>query len=297
MQKSVKENRQMWIGGSDIPAIMGISPFTTRYDLLLFKSGIKENEFEGNQYTEYGNIMEPKIRNYINDNILDIYTETKYENPKKGIRCHLDGENKTHVLEIKTTSQIHETIDEYEVYLVQLLFYMMNVKKDKGILAVYDRPENFDEAFDESRLITYEININDYKDLCDEIMDSVDRFKNDLERLKENPLLSEEDLLPIPIQELSNKIIEIENQLSAYKELEAKQKELKKQLYENMVLYGLKSWRTPNGILITKVSGTEDKVEMVFNEDKFKDEQPVVYASYCEEKVKKGRNGSIRITL
>ena len=49
--------------------------------------------------------------------------------------------------------------------------------------------------------------------------------------------------------------------------------------------------------LLEIFSGTEDKVEMVFNEDKFKDEQPVVYASYCEEKVKKGRSGSIRITL
>ena len=37
MQTSVKQDRQKYIGGSDIPAIMGISPFTTRYDLLLYK--------------------------------------------------------------------------------------------------------------------------------------------------------------------------------------------------------------------------------------------------------------------
>ena len=32
MQVSVKQDRQKWIGGSDIPIIMGISPFTSRFD-------------------------------------------------------------------------------------------------------------------------------------------------------------------------------------------------------------------------------------------------------------------------
>ena len=55
-------DRFKWIGGSDIPAIMGISPFTTRFDLLLFKAELKENDFKGNEYTRYGQVMEPKIR-------------------------------------------------------------------------------------------------------------------------------------------------------------------------------------------------------------------------------------------
>ena len=62
MQISVKENRDLYIGGSDIPKIMGISTFQTRWELLQEKAGLLENSFEGNSYTEYGNKMEPKIR-------------------------------------------------------------------------------------------------------------------------------------------------------------------------------------------------------------------------------------------
>lgn len=297
MQKSVKEDRQLWIGGSDIPAIMGISPFTTRYDLLLFKAGIKESSFDGNEYTEYGNTMEPKIRDYINNHLGLNFIEGKHEDKEKGFRCHTDGETDDTILEIKTTSQVHSDIDDYKVYLVQLLFYMMNTKREKGILAVYKRPKDFNEEFDEVRLVIYWVDIEDYKPLCYEIMSAIDRFKIDLEKIKENPLTSEEDLLPASIQDISNQIVEIENQLASYKELEQKQKELKEKLYEQMTLNDIKSWETPNGTKITRVDSTPDKTEMVFNEEKFKEEQALVYASYCEEKIKKGRSGYIKITL
>ena len=65
MQKSVSEDRHLYIGGSDLPIIMGISSFKSRFDLLLEKAELKENDFDGNSYTEYGNVMEEKIREYI----------------------------------------------------------------------------------------------------------------------------------------------------------------------------------------------------------------------------------------
>jgi len=297
MQASVKQDREKWIGGSDIPAIMGISPFISRYDLLLLKAGIKESTFEGNEYTEYGNVMEPKIRDYINEQYGVYFEEGKHEDEENGFRCHTDGEYNEEVLEIKTTSQIHKDIDDYKIYLVQLLFYMMNTKKPYGMLAIYERPENFDEEFDKNRLQVYNFSISQYQELCEEIMDSVEQFKKDLEKIKENPLLSEDDLIPMPIKELSEKVIEIENQLASIKQLEKQQKELKTKLYTAMEEYGVKNWKTPNGTLITRVLNTPDKVEMAFNEEKFKEEQPVVYASYCEEKIKKGRSGYVKITL
>lgn len=297
MQASVKEDRQKWIGGSDTPIIMGISPFTTRFDLLLFKAGLQENEFEGNEYTEYGNTMEPKIRTYINGLYNTNFIEGKHEDEKLGYRCHTDGENKDTILEIKTTSQIHDSIEDYKIYLVQLLFYMMNTKKKKGMLAVYKRPEDFDEEFDVQRLFIYEIDIEDYKELCEEIIVSVNQFKMDLDRIKENPLLTEEDLLPIPIKELSHELEVIENKLETYKQLEQEEKELKQKLYEAMEKYNIKKWETPNGTKITRVDSTPDKTVIKFNEDKFKEEQPVVYASYTEETIQKGRTGGIRITI
>lgn len=298
MQASVKEDREKWIGGSDIPIIMGISPFTTRYDLLLYKAKLQENEFNGNEYTEYGNIMESKIRDYINELFNTNFIEGKHEDEKLGYRCHTDGENKDTILEIKTTSQIHDSIEDYKIYLVQLLFYMMNTNKKNGILAVYKRPEDFDEEFDVDRLIIYQIGIDDYKELCEDIIVSVNQFKMDLDRIKENPLLTEEDLLPIPIKELSHELEVIENKLETYKQLEQEEKELKQKLYEAMEKYNIKKWETPDKkMLITRVESTPDKTVMKFNEDKFKEEQPVVYASYTEEAIQKGRTGGIRITI
>ena len=66
MQESVKQDREKFIGGSDIPIIMELSPFKSRFDLLLEKAGYKKNDFDGNVFTEYGNKMESKIRDHIN---------------------------------------------------------------------------------------------------------------------------------------------------------------------------------------------------------------------------------------
>lgn len=297
MQATVKTDREKYIGGSDIPIIMGISPFTSRYDLLLYKAELKENEFTGNEYTEYGNKMEGKIRDFINLNLQDKFIEGKHVDEEKHFRCHTDGENKEAILEIKTTSQIHDTVEEYEVYLVQLLFYMINTNRKKGILAVYNRPEDFSEEFDANRLVIYSIDIENYEGLVNNIMYEVDRFKEDLEKIKENPFLTEQDLLPMPVQEISHQLEMLEHQIELYKDLEKQEKELKTQLYEAMNKYGIKKWKTPNGMQITKCDATPDKKEMVFNEEKFKEEQAIIYASYCEEKIKKGKSGYIRITL
>ena len=51
MQASVKQDRDKFIGGSDIPIIMELSPFKSRYDLLLEKAGLKDDTFSGNIYT------------------------------------------------------------------------------------------------------------------------------------------------------------------------------------------------------------------------------------------------------
>ena len=98
----VSIDRTKWIGGSDIPAIMGISPFTTRFDLLLFKAELLENDFKGNEFTRYGQVMEPKIRNYINEEYHLKYRPSRHEFIKKRYRCHTDGEDKDSILEIKT---------------------------------------------------------------------------------------------------------------------------------------------------------------------------------------------------
>lgn len=295
MQKSVKEDRERYIGGSDSPIILGISPFKTRYELLLEKAGLKEDDFEGNQFTEYGNMMEEKIRNYINEKYDTAFVEGKHI--EGDIRCHTDGENKDYILEIKTTSEIHENVDDYKTYLVQLLFYMYHTRRHLGMLAVYERPEDFNEEFEKERLHIYSVKIEDYEELIYKINNAVDQFIIDLQKLKENPFLTEEDLLPIDLTKISYEIIVLENKLKEYKKIEQEQKELKEQLKKAMEEKGIKNWQTPNGAKITLVEDGKDKEVMKFNEKKFMEENQDIYNKYLETKIQKGKNGYVLITL
>lgn len=190
--QDVRTDRNKYIGGSDIPIIMNISPFKKRFDLLLEKADLLENEFDGNIYTEYGNILEPKIREYINKLKNTNYIE--YKKIDGNIRCHLDGFNEVNVLEIKTTSQIRKKVSSYKKYLVQLLFYMQQTNVEKGLLAVYERPKDFCEEFQEDRLQLFDIDIKDYDDLLKDINTAVKKFMEDLEKIKENPFIEEWEL-------------------------------------------------------------------------------------------------------
>lgn len=318
--QAVTIDRHKFIGGSDTPILMGISPFKTRFELLLEKAQLKDNDFEGNEYTEYGNILEPKIRDFINQTEKDKYIEDKII--QDDLRYHSDGFNGKSVLEIKTTSQIKENVEDYKVYLVQLLFGMQIHGVKKGKLAVYERPKDFNEEFDEERLTIYDIDIKDYKDLLEKINFEIERFRTDLIKVKENPFITEEDLQPKEVIELSNQIIEIENQLQTFKDLETKQKKLKDKLKKAMEEFGIKKWTTPNDTKITLVADGEDKeievfnesllkeqdeklyekyteeqVIKVFNEEKFVEENEELSKKYTETKIKKGRTGYVRISI
>lgn len=297
--QDVTIDRNLYIGGSDIPIILGISKFKKRFDLLQEKAGLQENDFQGNKYTEYGNELEPKIREFINkDNKYPFYEDKLIVGD---IRCHVDGFNgKDTILEIKTTSQIHNSLDEYKVYLVQLLFYMNNYNVKKGKLVVYERPEDFNIEFDETRIHIYEIDIKDYKDLIEEINQAVDQFRIDLSKIKENPFLTEEDLQPKELIELSNKVAIFEKQIAEYKKIEVEYKAFKEKLYQAMEEYKVVKWTTNGNFQITKVAKKDDVTvtESFFNVDKFKEEHPEIYQQYLEEKetIKKGKVGYVLIT-
>ena len=312
MQESVSKDREKFIGGSDIPIIMEISPFKSRFDLLLEKAGYKKNDFEGNVFTEYGNTMESKIREWLNEDLDAKFVEGKHimdipngwqehDNGMK-IRCHTDGENDAldTILEIKTTSQVFDSLDDYQIYLVQILFYMYMTEKHFGILAVYKRPDDMSEEFDEKNLQLWHIDIVDHKDLIVEIKKAVARFLDDLQKVKSNPFITEEELLPADIPEITKRIIAFEQQISRMKELEKKIKSEKARLKTAMETAGVKKWETPNGTKITLVADTEDKAvkEPFFNAERFMAEHPELVEQYTETKdvIKKGKKGFVRIT-
>ena len=301
MQETVNQDREKYIGGSDIPIILNLSPFKSRFDLLLEKAGYKENDFKGNIYTEYGNTMEPKIREAINAEIEDTFVEGKHVREAEadeiiGVRIHTDGETDDTILEIKTTSTIYPSIDDYKLYLVQLLFYMVNTGKPYGILAVYDRPEDLSEEFESDRLQVFNVRLKDYEELCSEISDACESFIEDLKKVKDNPFITEEELLPTDITEITRRILAFEDQIKYMKSVEAQIKSEKARLKDAMQASGVKSWTTPNGYKITLVPDGEDSTKKVLDEDKLKKEDPDTYNKYLKDKIVKGRSGYVLIT-
>lgn len=277
--QDVKIDRNKYIGGSDIPIVMGISPFKSRFDLLLEKAGYKEDDFEGNCYTEYGNALEPKIRDYINQNQGDKFEEGK--TIVDDIRCHTDGINETTVLEIKTTSQVHTKIEEYKIYLVQLLFYMQYTKREKGKLAVYNRTEDFNEEFEEKRLSIFDIDINDYADLLNQINLSVNKFKEDLEKVKANPFITEEELYPDNLKELSKIYIDNIERINQITEENKKIADLLKIMFKESNIKNCSSGKKKI-TYVAETNGKETTIE-TFNIEKFKEENNELFKEYSEE--------------
>ena len=301
MQETVKQDRQKYLGGSDIPIIMNLSPFKSRFDLLLEKAGYKVSDFEGNVYTEYGNTMESKIRDAINSQIKEPFTEGKHtreatEDELIGVRIHTDGENSNSILEVKTTSQIFDDIDDYKIYLVQLLFYMVNTGKQYGLLAVYERPDDLSEEFEPERLRLYNIDVNNYAELCSEIGEACEKFIEDLAKVKANPFITEDELLPAEIPDIAKRILAFEDQIRFMKDIEAKIKTEKARLKAAMEAASVKSFTTPKGFKITLVPDGEDKVDKKFNEKKLKEADPETYNKYLEDKLVKGKAGYVLIT-
>jgi hypothetical protein len=297
----VSIDRDKYIGGSDIPAILGISKFTSRWQLLLEKAGLEVRPFGGNRYTEYGHIIEPQIRDHINQVYRTIFVPNRVINGD--IRYHADGFNGDCVLEVKSTSEIYSTVDGYKVYLVQLLKGMEENHVTKGKLAVYERPEDLNPVFDPMRLQVFDIHMEDYQNLLNHVNKEIDKFRADLKRLKENPLLSEQDFLPIGngLVALSNKVVQFENQLAAMKDIENQLKEAKKQLYNEMLKHNVKSWTSPNGTKITRVDEVPGKSKKVleFQQELFEKECPSTFERYCRmvEKKTAGKAGFVRITV
>lgn len=294
----------------EISTILGINKFKTRWELLQEKAGIIEPEEVDNEYTRFGEKLEPLIRGFINETEKDKFLEDTVveEHDIISNRCNYDGKNKTTALEIKTTSIVHEDIRDYKCYVVQLLWGMMLDKLKKGKLAVYNRPDDFDEEFDPFRLQIFDINIKDYKDWIEEINLAVEQFRIDLQKLKENPFMSEEDLYPKELVEMGNKLVELEEALLDYKEVQKIYDDFKAHARELMIENGMKTLTINDRIKITNIQDTPDKIveEEYYDEDKFIRENPKLHEEYhnklAEYKdtrnvIKKGRKGYLRITL
>lgn len=179
---NVTEDRHLWVGGSDIPTILGINKYKKKEELIKEKALAIKSEFQGNIYTEYGNILEPKIRNFINENYNCQFKETTQYDKDLKIRANMDGfdEYNNMVLEIKTAG----VKPRWDEYITQLQLYLWITGSDRGLLAIYQRPKDFrtNLDFNKEQLTIKEIK----KDTLEQkyILTEIEKFWSDVEKYK-----------------------------------------------------------------------------------------------------------------
>jgi len=288
---NVTNNRQLYVGGSDVPVILGLSKYKTQYELAREKAGIVEPEQISNPYISFGNKMEPHIREYINTmNSLHFHPET-FIDQENHIRSNVDGiddKNKI-LLEIKT----HGATPTEKVYEAQMQLYMHQTGCEYGWLAMYRRPNDFDLEFDSNNLKIKEVEKD--QGYVEKILDAIETFWIRVIYLQENPKMTEKefylvgndmDKLVARVERFEMQIIDFKNQA---KQIEAQQKAFKDELYQKMEENDIKKFDTGK-IVITRILPTTRK-----NVDgtRLKKERPEIYEEFLKIIDVKG---TVRIT-
>lgn len=204
-QETVEIDRSQYIGGSDIPIILGISGFTKPNKLAQLKNKVIPYENKKTLYTEFGHIFEPFIREVANKKFNMNTVPCCKTSEELWLRANCDGYDSENslLLEVKTNNGEHEDKSDY---IVQIHFYMAMYDVKKCILAEYGRTKEEEEIinellesnasdeklnevasklFDKNRIKFTEIDYNE--ELENKIFFCIENFKNiDLEMAKRN---------------------------------------------------------------------------------------------------------------
>lgn len=308
---NVTVDRHKYVGGSDLPTILGLNAKygTSIFEFAKEKAGIIPNSFKGNEYTKYGQKMEPVIRDYINSIYQVNYLEDTVIDTKRGYRGNTDGIDRgadIPILEIKTFG---EELD-VDYYTAQCQFYMETFSQDACLLVGYKRPDDFytgvdyqlenDDSyfnleFDENRIVTHII----YRDpsVWVKIEERIIAFKKAVEKLRKNNNMTEAEFNKIfygtDIVKASNKVAKLETKLLKFKELEKQHKQVKEELYKLFDEKGILSFDTGT-MKITKVAPTSYDTVSV-DTAKLKEENEEIYNKYKVTKTT-NKKGYILIT-
>ena len=97
-----------------------------------------------------------------------------------------------------------------------------------------------DVEFDSLLLTTYKIKRSDYEEFIDEIRREVERFREDLKKLKEDPFLEEKEFFPEDVQGLANKLVEFKKREEVLEKWKAEREVLEHKLVDALTEQGLK---------------------------------------------------------
>lgn len=207
-EDNVETNRHLYIGGSDLPSILRLNKQYGK-PLLTFgkeKLGIIENTFKGNEYTRYGQFMEPFVRDYINNVFGYKFKEDSKIDSDRMYRGNCDGIDKKQgmLLEVKTFGAKLDI----RMYEPQCQFYMELFNVDECLLVGYKRPSTFytgiefnfdndasffDLTFDESNVVVYKIKRD--KEMFAKMELEINKFKYLLDCLREEVVLNETSII------------------------------------------------------------------------------------------------------
>lgn len=146
--QNVTVDRDKYVGASDLPTILGLNKSYGKSTIQFAKEKLKleESTFKGNQYTKYGQLMEPLIRNFINEYYGFNFVEDTIIDEKRKLRGNCDGIDRSakKLLEIKTFSNKLKV----DYYTPQCQMYMELFDIDECWLVGYDRPSDFYAGID-----------------------------------------------------------------------------------------------------------------------------------------------------
>lgn len=239
-EPNVTENRNIYVGGSDVPVILGLSKFKKQFELASEKVGITKSDFKGNEYTQYGHAMEPQIREYINLTTDYEFVETSTVCEERGLRSNTDGVDhaaKT-LLEIKT----HGVTPTIEIYKAQMQLYMFQSDLDQALLALYQRPQDFNLEFDSDNFDSFYVDRDDY--FIENMLHEIGLFWKRCEWLGKNRGASEydynhcleESIIPGGKRKMANEL-QVKTTKFEPAVIEFNYEEFEKQLDENLKKY------------------------------------------------------------
>lgn len=199
----VETNRHLYIGGSDLPSILRLNGKYGTSIMQFAKEKLKiiPTEFKGNEYTRYGQFMEPQVRNYINSAYDYKFVEDSIIDEKRMYRGNCDGidKDKKCLLEVKTFGSKLDI----KMYEPQCQFYMELFDIEELLLVGYKRPSDFytgidydldkeeayfDTTFDDKNIVVYKIKRD--KELFAKIEIEINKFKYLLAAIREEEILN-----------------------------------------------------------------------------------------------------------
>ena len=295
-RRNIEEDRDKYIGSSDIAKVLDISPFFSRFEEMKFKAGIGEaDELWDQSIADYGDVMEPRLRKFANRS-RKMRTRplcTKKEVNGVPYRINADGIdiNKSKGLEIKTTSVIKEDVWDYETYLVQLIMecYINDVRY--GHLVVYHRPDDYERdlmkkgqvRFERKRAQIFDIDMHDKRvELkLKEILEECEKFWLERNKLKEayeilGIKLKQEDISPDAIVKRAKRANMLVREMNLYKRFEEESKGLKKALKTVMQEENIKRYDEGG----CKLSLITQKAPTRFDTKSFKEQYPKLYKRF-----------------